>query len=68
MSSAYIRGQEEQALAYFEMLLRGEHSPDERKVLEKLVGDLKKEVAGRQARPARENQVVQNPPSSLVAA
>lgn len=68
MSYAYIQGQEEQALAYFEMLLEGEHSPDERKILEKLVEHLKKEIARRQARPVREDQLVQNLPSSLVAA
>jgi|GEM_PF-6532726 len=68
MSYAYIQGQEEQALAYFTMLLEAQSDPRERVILEKLVEHLKKEIAKRQPRHAREGHLVQNLPSSLVTA
>ena len=63
MSYAYIQGQEEQALAYFTMLLEIERDPRERESLEKLVEKLRNELAKRTPFPQREGLVVQNVPS-----
>jgi hypothetical protein len=68
MSYAYIQGQEEQALAYFKMLLDAETDPGEREVLARLVEKLKAEISKNQPRSSQKGQLVQNLPSNLAFA
>ena len=68
MSYAYIQGQEEQALAYFKMLLETERDPSEREALARLAEQLEKEIANKQSSPQQKGQLVQNLPSTLAFA
>jgi hypothetical protein len=68
MSYAYIQGQEEQALAYFKMLLDAETDPSERQVLAQLVEKLKAEISKKQPHAPQKGQLVQNLPSNFAFA